>query len=46
MLQFAPGVKIYLAYKPIDMRLGFDGLAADVAQTSRRNRPPRRKRSK
>ena len=32
MLQFAPGVKVYLACKPVDMRRGFDGLAADVAQ--------------
>jgi transposase len=32
MLQFAPGAKIYLALKPVDMRRGFDGLAADVAQ--------------
>jgi transposase len=33
MLQFAPGVKVYLACKPVDMRRGFDRLAADVAQT-------------
>ena len=33
MLQFSPGVKVYLACKPVDMRRGFDGLAADVAQT-------------
>ena len=26
-------VKVYLACKPVDMRRGFDGLAADVAQT-------------
>jgi hypothetical protein len=32
MLQFAPGVKVYLALKPVDMRRGFDGLAADVAR--------------
>ena len=32
MLQLAPGVKVYLACKPVDMRRGFDGLAADVAQ--------------
>jgi transposase len=32
MLQFAPGVKVYLACKPVDMRRGFDGLTADVAQ--------------
>src|SRR3984957_4501335 len=35
MLQFAPGVKVYLACKPVDMRRGFDGLAAGVAQTLR-----------
>ncbi|MGE3266829.1 IS66 family insertion sequence element accessory protein TnpB [Methylocystis sp.] len=35
MLQFAPGVKVYLACKPVDMRRGFDGLAADVAQVLR-----------
>ena len=35
MLQFAPGVKVYLACKPVDMRRGFDRLAADVAQTLR-----------
>ena len=35
MLQFAPGVKVYLACKSVDMRRGFDGLAADVAQTLR-----------
>jgi transposase len=38
MLQFAPGVKVYLACKPVDMRRGFDGLAADVAQTWRADR--------
>jgi transposase len=32
MLQFAPGVKVYPACKPVDMRRGFDVLAADVAQ--------------
>ena len=35
MLQFAPGVKVYLACKPVDMRRGFDGLAADAPQTLR-----------
>ncbi|MFV0281767.1 MAG: IS66 family insertion sequence element accessory protein TnpB [Rhodoblastus sp.] len=35
MLQFASGTKIYLAMKPVDMRRGFDGLAADVAQVLR-----------
>jgi transposase len=28
-------VKVYLACRPVDMRRGFDGLAADVAQTLR-----------
>jgi transposase len=28
-------VKVYLTCKPVDMRRGFDGLAADVAQTLR-----------
>ncbi|BBU64068.1 hypothetical protein MSC49_40030 (plasmid) [Methylosinus sp. C49] len=32
MVQCAPGVKVYLALKPVDTRRGFDGLAADVAQ--------------
>ena len=44
MLQFAPGVKVYLACKPVDMRRGFDGLAADVAQTLRAD-PYRGRRS-
>jgi transposase len=32
MRQIAPGVRIYLACRPVDMRRGFDGLSADVAQ--------------
>jgi transposase len=32
MLHVAPGVKVYLACQPVDMRRGFDGLSADVAQ--------------
>ena len=32
MLQIAPGVRVYLACRPVDMRRGFDGLSADVAQ--------------
>lgn len=32
MLQIAPGVKVYLACKPVDMRRGLNGLSADVAQ--------------
>ena len=34
-LQFASGTKVYLALKPVDMRRGLDGLAADVAQVLR-----------
>jgi transposase len=32
MIQIAPSVHIYLACRPVDMRRGFDGLSADVAQ--------------
>jgi transposase len=32
MLQIAAGVHVYLACRPIDMRKGFDGLCAEVAQ--------------
>ena len=32
MIQVAPGTKVYLACQPVSMRLGFDGLAARVAQ--------------
>lgn len=32
MLGVAPGTKVYLALKPVDMRRGLNGLAADVAQ--------------
>lgn len=32
MIQAAPGTKVYLACRPISMRYGFDGLAAQVAQ--------------
>lgn len=28
MIQLAPGTKVYLACKPVDMRNGFDGLCA------------------
>jgi transposase len=35
MLAIAPGLKVYLACRPVDMRRGFDGLAADVAQVLR-----------
>ena len=30
MISLAPGTKVYLATKPVSMRLGFDGLAALV----------------
>jgi transposase len=30
MISLAPGTKVYLAGKPVRMRLGFDGLAALV----------------
>lgn len=30
MISLAPGTKVYLASKPVSMRLGFDGLAALV----------------
>ncbi len=32
MIQTAPGARIYLGCRPVDMRRGFDGLAADVAK--------------
>ena len=32
MIQVAPGTKVYLACRPISMRYGFDGLAAQVRQ--------------
>ncbi len=32
MLHVAPGVTVYLACQPVDMRRGFDGLSADVAR--------------
>jgi transposase len=32
MLQVAPSVRVYLACRPTDMRKGFDGLSAEVAQ--------------
>jgi len=30
VISLAPGTKVYLASKPVSMRLGFDGLAALV----------------
>jgi transposase len=35
MLQSAPCIKVYLALKPVDIRQGFDGIAADFAQVLR-----------
>ena len=32
MIPMVPGTKVYLACHPVIMRLGFDGLAARVAQ--------------
>jgi transposase len=32
MIPMIPGTKVYLACHPVSMRLGFDGLAARVAQ--------------
>jgi transposase len=31
VIQVAPGTKVYLACGPVSMRLGFDGLSAQVA---------------
>lgn len=30
-MQIAPGTRVYLACRPVSMRKGFDGLAAEVA---------------
>jgi transposase len=35
VISVAPGTKVYLACQPVSMRLGFDGLAARVAQVLR-----------
>lgn len=35
MIQVASGTKAYLATRPVRMRLGFDGLAAQVANVLR-----------
>jgi len=32
MIPMVPGTRVYLACHPVSMRLGFDGLAARVAQ--------------
>jgi transposase len=31
VIQVAPGTRVYLACRPVSMRKGFDGLAAEVA---------------
>jgi transposase len=31
VIQVAPGTKVYLATRPVSMRYGFDGLAAQIA---------------
>ncbi len=33
MIQVAPGTKVHLACWPVSIRYGFDGLAAQVANT-------------
>jgi transposase len=33
VIQIAAGTKVYLACRPVDMRRGFDGLSAEVANT-------------
>ena len=35
MIQLAPGTRVYLACRPVDMRKGFDGLAAQVTNVLR-----------
>jgi len=37
VIQVAPGTRVYLACKPVDMRRGFDGLTAEVANVLRQN---------
>jgi len=32
VISIAPGTKVYLACRPVSMRYGFDGLAAQVKQ--------------
>ena len=32
MISLAPGTKVFLACRPIDLRCGFNGLAAKVQQ--------------
>jgi transposase len=37
VIQVAPGTRVYLACRPVDMRRGFDGLAAEVANVLRQD---------
>ncbi len=37
MIDLAPGTKVFLACRPIDLRAGFNGLAAKVQQVIERN---------
>jgi transposase len=37
MIQVMPGTKVYLACRPVNMRYGFDGLAAQVKQVQAAN---------
>jgi len=35
MMNFAPGTRVYLSCAPVNMRKGFDGLSAEVANVIR-----------
>jgi transposase len=35
MISLAPGTKVFLACRPIDLRAGFNGLAVKVQQVKR-----------
>jgi transposase len=37
MISLAPGTKVFLACRPVDLRARFDGLAANVQQVIERN---------
>jgi transposase len=37
MLQVVPGTRVYLACRPVDMRRGFDGLSAEVANVLKKD---------
>jgi transposase len=37
VIQVAPGTKVYLATRPVSMRYGFDGLAAQIANVVQAN---------